>query len=151
MLGIAMKNAMRILDGLVAAEIAIEVSHRSKRRLFGLKGVAPLRQVARAPYRPDPNRGRGHPRHDIEEDELPDAAPLPPPALTPLERRSFDYTALEEAMALLDAVVRRTRHILTRRGPDMSSAPEPRPIDHQAANTLVEEDDTNVAQLAIPR
>jgi hypothetical protein len=28
MLGIATKNAMRILDGLVAAEIAIEVSHR---------------------------------------------------------------------------------------------------------------------------
>jgi hypothetical protein len=87
----------------------------------------------------------------LEEDELPDAAPLPPPALTPLERRSFDYTAPEEAMAHPDAVVRRTRHILTRRGPVMSSAPEPRPIDHQAANTLVEEENTNVTQLAIPR
>ena len=31
-LGIAVKNALRILDELVAAEIAIEVTHRSKRR-----------------------------------------------------------------------------------------------------------------------
>jgi hypothetical protein len=36
-LGIAVKNAIRILDELQAAEIAIEVTHRSKRRLFGLK------------------------------------------------------------------------------------------------------------------
>jgi hypothetical protein len=31
------------------------------------------------------------------------------PPLTPIERRAFDYTALEEAMAHLDAVVRQTR------------------------------------------
>ena len=40
-LGIAVKNALRILDALVAAGIAIEVTHRSKRWLFGLKGLAP--------------------------------------------------------------------------------------------------------------
>jgi hypothetical protein len=53
-LGIVVKSAIRILDTLVAAEIAIEVTHRSKRRLFGLKGLAPLRDIVRPPYRPEP-------------------------------------------------------------------------------------------------
>lgn len=105
-LGIAVKNAIRILAELLAAGTAIEVTHRSKRRLFGLQGLAPLRLVVRPPYRPDPNRGPGRPRQAIEEDEV---APPPLPPLTPIERRAFDYTALEEAMAHLDAVVRQTR------------------------------------------
>jgi hypothetical protein len=107
-LGIAVKNAIRILDALVSAEIAIEVTHRSKRRLFGLQGLTPLRDIVRPPYRPDPTRGPGRPRHDIEED-VPDVAPSPLPPLTPIERLAFDYTALEEAMAHLDAVVRASR------------------------------------------
>ena len=32
------------------------------------------------------------------------------PPLTSVERRAFDYSALDEAMAHLDAVVRHTRH-----------------------------------------
>jgi len=107
-LGIAVKNAIRILDELLATGIAIEVTHRAKRRLFGLQGLAPLQQVVHPPYRPDPNRGPGRPRHDIEEDVV-EAAPSPLPPLTPIERRAFDYTALEEAMAHLDAVVRTSR------------------------------------------
>ena len=113
-LGIAVKNAIRILDELVAAEIAIEVTHRAKRRLFGLHGLTPLRDAVRPPYRPDPNRGPGRPRHDTGEDE-PDAAPallLPPGPLTPIERRAFDYSALEEAMAHLEGVVRTSRQAL---------------------------------------
>ncbi|HTT78540.1 MAG TPA: hypothetical protein VMF86_02570 [Stellaceae bacterium] len=110
-LGIAIKSAIRILDALVATEIAIEVTHRSKRRLFGLQGLAPLRRVVQPPYRPDSNRGRGRPRHDIEED-VPVGSPSPLPPLTPIERRAFDYTGLEEAMAHLDAVVRASRSAL---------------------------------------
>ena len=110
-LGIAVKNAIRILDELLAAGTAIEVTHRSKRRLFGLQGLTPLRQVVHPPYRPDPDRGPGRPRHDIEED-VPEAAPSPLPPLTPIERRAFDYTALEEAIAHLDAVVRTSRFAL---------------------------------------
>ncbi|MGE4529437.1 MAG: hypothetical protein AB7D00_13815 [Rhodospirillaceae bacterium] len=110
-LGIAVKNAIRILDELRAAGTAIEVTHRSKRRLFGLQGLTPLRQVVRPSYRPDPNRGRGRPRHDIEENVV-EAAPSPLPPLTPIERRAFDYTALEEAMAHLDAGVRNSRNAL---------------------------------------
>jgi hypothetical protein len=110
-LGIAVKNAIRILDTLVATEIAIEVTHRSKRRLFALSGFVPIRDVVRPPYRPDPGRGRGRPRHEIEE-EPHDVALLALAPLTPIERRAFDYTALEEAMAHLDAVARRARHNL---------------------------------------
>ncbi|MDD2766001.1 MAG: hypothetical protein PHE83_18720 [Opitutaceae bacterium] len=110
-LGIAVKNAIRILDELRAAGTAIEVTHRSKRRLFGLQGLAPLQQVVRPPYRADPNRGHGRPRHDIEENVV-EAAPSPLPPLTPIERRAFDYTALEEAMAHLDSVLRNARNTL---------------------------------------
>jgi hypothetical protein len=111
-LGIAIKNAARILDQLCTAEIAIEVTHRSKRRLFGLAGLAPLRAVARPPYRADPSRRPGRPCHEsIDDKDETEAAPLPP--LSPIERSAFDYGALEEAMAHLDAVVRHARRALT--------------------------------------
>lgn len=109
-LGIAVKNAIRILDTLVAANIATEVTHRSKRRLFGLQGLTPLRDVVQPPYRPEPGRGRGRPPILSFDDDVADPPPLPP--LTPIERRAFDYSALEEAMAHLDAAVRQTRHNL---------------------------------------
>ena len=48
-LGMAVKNATLLLDDFCAAGIAIEVTHRSKRRLFGLTGLAPLRDVVRPP------------------------------------------------------------------------------------------------------
>lgn len=89
------------LDELQAAEIAIEGTHRSKRRLFGLTGLTPLRDVVRPPDRPDPSRGPGRPRFDVKDD--PPAAALGPlPPLTPMKRRAFDYTALEEAVAHLE-------------------------------------------------
>jgi hypothetical protein len=94
-------------------------------RWTSLKGLAPLREVVRPPYRPDPERGRGRPRHDIVDDP-PEMAPVPPRALTPIERRAFDYTALEEAMAHADAAVRRARHRLAalKRGEIPPSSPE---------------------------
>ncbi len=108
-LGIAVKTAIRILDDLATAEIAIEVTHRSKRRLFGLHGLTPLRDVVQPPYRPEPGRGRGRPPIPrFDDDDVADPPPLPPP-LTPIERREFDYTALEEAMAHLNAVVGTSR------------------------------------------
>jgi len=110
-LGIAVKNAIRILDALVAAGIAIDVTHRSKQPLFGLQDLTPLRDVVRPPYRPDPELGRGRPRREIETD-VPETNPVPLPPLTPIERRAFDYTALEEAMAHLDGVVRASRFAL---------------------------------------
>ena len=107
-IGMSIKCATELLDRFVATEVAVEVTHRSARRLFGLKGLAPLRDAVRPPYRPDPARGPGRPRAEVE-DELPAAEFGPLPPLTPIERRAFDYTALEEAMAHLDAVVRQVR------------------------------------------
>ena len=107
-LGVTVKSAIRLLDGLVTAGVAVEVTRRSKRRLFGLKGMAPLGEAVRPPYRPEPGRGRGRPPILAVEDDVTDT-PLP---LTPVERRTFDYTVLEEAMAHLDAVVRASRFAL---------------------------------------
>jgi hypothetical protein len=55
-LGMATKNATRLLEGFIRIGIASEVTHRSKRRLYGLKHLAPLREVAAAPpsARPPP-------------------------------------------------------------------------------------------------
>ena len=60
-LGMAMKNALELLDSFCADGIAIEVTHRSRRRLFGLAGLAPLRDEVLPPRRPEPGRGRGRP------------------------------------------------------------------------------------------
>ena len=51
-------NAVRLLDGLAGAAIAIELKHRSNRRLFGLRPMAPVAEAVRPPYRPEPGRGR---------------------------------------------------------------------------------------------
>jgi hypothetical protein len=70
--------------------------------------MAPLGETVRPPYRPKPGLGRGRPPILAVEDDVTDT-PLP---LTPVERRTFDYTVLEEAMAHLDAVVRASRFAL---------------------------------------
>ena len=65
-LGLAVKTAIWLLDGLVAAWVVAELNHRSKRRFFGLNGMEPLRKAVRPPYRPEPGRGRGRPPILIE-------------------------------------------------------------------------------------
>lgn len=137
-LGIAVKTAIRLLDDLVAAGIAIEITHRAKRRLFALAGLVPLRDIVRPPYRPDPNRGRGQPRHEVEED-FADAAPVSPQPLTPLERRAFEYNALEEAMSHLDAVVRRARQTLASPASNGALVPIGRQVE-AAADLIMEAD-----------
>jgi hypothetical protein len=107
-LSLAVKNAIGLLDSLVTAGVAVEVTHRSKRRLFGLKGLERLAAVVRPPDRPEPGRGRGQPPLIIEPSALP--APLPP--LTRIERQRFDYSELEAAMAYADQVTRETRRAL---------------------------------------
>jgi hypothetical protein len=120
-LGLAVKNAIRLLDSLVAAGVAVEVTHRSKRRLFGLKGMESLAEAVRPPYRPEPGRGRGRPPILAAEDEINGPPPLLPP-LTPIERRVFDYSNLDAAMAFADAAMRNARRALEqlRNGPPVS-------------------------------
>jgi hypothetical protein len=104
-LGMAVKNAAALLDDFRRAGIAVEVTHRSKRRLFGLVGLAPLWDVVRAPDRPDPNRGRGRPPLERSDDGT-DSLPIRPPApLTPLDRRQLEYSDLEHWMAQMDQTI----------------------------------------------
>jgi len=124
-LGMAMKNALDLLDGFCAQGIAIEVTHRSKRRLFGLAGLAPLRDEVSPPRRPEPGRGRGRPPAIRKGVELPAALPPPEHPLTPIERRSINYNELEGAMANLELVIRDTRRALdalARGEPESSSS-----------------------------
>jgi hypothetical protein len=109
-LGMAVKNAAMLLDEFCASGIAIEVTHRSKRRLFGLSTLAPLREGVAPPYRPIPGRGRGRPMTIREDDAVTD--PLPPPPLSPIERRPFDYSDLDHWMAHADQAIRQTKRTL---------------------------------------
>jgi hypothetical protein len=121
-IGMSNKCAGELLAQFCADGIVVEVTHRSARRLFGLEALAPLREAVRPPYRPDPNRGPGRPRETIVEAESEAEKDIPkPPSLSPLERRNFDYTALQEAMAHLDDVVRTARRTL--QSPDLACVP----------------------------
>ena len=88
-----------------------EVTHRAKRRLYGLAGLAPLRDEVAPPRRPEPGRGRGRPPVLPPEQASP-PPPLPAPALTPIARREFDTSDLEAAMAFVDEAIRRARRNL---------------------------------------
>ena len=112
-LGIAVKNATALLDVFCSMGIAVEVTHRSKRRLFGLAGLASLREAAAPPSRPVPGRGRGRPSRAVAAEATAPTLPSEPLApMSPLERWSYDYGELERAMAAVDATLRRTRRDL---------------------------------------
>ena len=108
--GMSIKCAGELLERFVAEEIAVEVTHRSARRLFGLAGLAPVREVTAPPRRPLPGRGRGRPRW--EEPPEPEPPPAPPPPVSHWNRPQIDYSALEEAMAYCDQIIRETRQRL---------------------------------------
>ena len=111
-LGMAVKNAAELLAGLCGDGIAVEVTHRSKRRLFGLAGLAPLRDEVAPPRRPEPGRGRGRPPTIRIEPEPPPQPPPPEIVLTPIERRAIDYSELEQWMAQAEQAIRSTRRTL---------------------------------------
>ncbi|WP_183117570.1 hypothetical protein [Gluconacetobacter azotocaptans] len=102
-LQMAPKNALALLDQFVERGIVVEVTHRSARRLFGLKGLAPLAEEVALPRRA--RRGSGRVRSPELDEPLVDAAPTPV-ALSPLARWQPDYADLEAAMAAADQVVR---------------------------------------------
>ena len=79
-----------------------------KAQPFGLTGLAPLRDVVRPPYRPEPGRGRGRPPL-MAEDAI-DPPALPP--VPPLDRRPFDYSDLAHWMTQMDQTIRQARRAL---------------------------------------
>jgi hypothetical protein len=120
LLGIAIKNATRLLDGFVVQGLASEVTHRSKRRLYGLKHLAPMRDATAPPRRPWPGRRPGRPGAAIIEPV--DAAtgeppgPLvPSPPLPPLERRQFDFSDIDQLLDRTDQAIRRAQNVLGER------------------------------------
>lgn len=107
-IGMSIKCTTELLDRFVGTQIAVEVTHRSARRLFGLAAMAPVRDATTAPRRPMPGRGRGRPRSDdLQEELVAPAAPLPP--MSRFQYPPIDYGALEGAMAHCDAVIRTAR------------------------------------------
>lgn len=117
-LGMAVKNAAALLEDFRSAGITVEITHRSKRRLFGLAGLAPLRDVVCPPERPDPTRGRGRRRLDrpgIAADIIQPSIPSAP--LDPVERRQFDFSDLERWMAQMDQTIRHARLTLSALAP----------------------------------
>ena len=117
-LGIATNNATRLLDGFVGLGIASEVSQRAKRRLYGLKHLAPLREATAPPRRPMPGRrpaGRVPPLWlPIPAARLPIRAfrLVPSPPLPPLERQKFDFSDIDRLLDLTDQAIRRTQRVL---------------------------------------
>jgi hypothetical protein len=112
--GISVKSAIALLEGFVRDGIAVEVTHRAARRLFGLKALGEaVRSAVRPPYRPEPGRGPGRPPLISAEAAEEPAPPLP--ALDPVPRRfpAIDYSGLEEAIAHADQVIRDTRRSLS--------------------------------------
>jgi hypothetical protein len=118
-LGMAAKNATRLLEGFVVLGIASEVTHRSKRRLYGLKHLAPLREAAAPPRRALPGRRPGRPSggpfptSDGNRGPAPTAPVRPPsPPLPPLERREYEFGELDRWLDLADQAIRRAQHLL---------------------------------------
>ena len=76
-LDMAVPNAAALLDQFTAAGIAVEVTHRSKRRVVGLALLAPLRDKDHSPRRPETGRGCGRPSNIRDEEVVADPPPLP--------------------------------------------------------------------------
>jgi hypothetical protein len=123
-LGMAVKNATGLLDAFAAAGVAVEITHRSRRRLFGLSGLAPLREGVRPPWRPEAGRGRGRPPIPRPESARPEAEFSENP-VSSLERRAFDYGDLDCWMANADLAIRKARGTLDRLAGQISDASAP--------------------------
>lgn len=114
-LGIAQKNAGRLLESFTILGIAVEVTHRSKRRLYGLKHLAPLRETtAPTRVRPPIPRGRGRPREitSVSDEAIPPPpatriAPSPPLLRVALD--AFEFAELDGWMAAAEDAIRRAQ------------------------------------------
>lgn len=122
LLGISIKNAIRLLDGFVVLGIVTEVTHRAKRRLYGLKHLAPLRQAAAPPSQPLPGRRPGRPRGAMMSAAAdsgpgnPPAPLVPSPPLPPRERQQFDFSGIDQLLDQTDQAIRRAQRIIEEYG-----------------------------------
>jgi len=105
------KNAAALLEDFCTAGIAVEVTHRSARRLFGLVGLAPLRDEIAPPRRPMPGRSRGRPP-SLRTEEGMTPAPLPEPPSMRIKPPPIDFAELEQCIAQAEQTIRHTRRTL---------------------------------------
>ncbi|AOX21725.1 hypothetical protein [Kozakia baliensis] len=112
LLGVSLKGAYLYLERFLADGLVVEVTHRSARRLFALKGLEPLRDAVAPPRRPLPGRKRGRPRRDAVEAGTFSAVDLAPPSDPSPSPEPIDYAALEEALAAADAAIARFRKVI---------------------------------------
>lgn len=117
-LQMAPKNALMLLDQFVDQGVVVEVTHRSARRLFGLKGLAPLAEGVALPRRA--RRGANRVCETIAED----VSSLS--SMSPLARWQPDYADLEAAMAAADQAVRNADSRLKDLGLDGPARPQVR-------------------------
>jgi hypothetical protein len=111
--GMSVKSAIALLDGFVRDGVAVEVTHRAARRLFGLKELGEaVRHAVRPPYRPEPGRGRGRPPLLSTPPVEATAPPLPALDPVPLLLPAIDYSGLQAAIAHADQVIRDSRRSL---------------------------------------
>ncbi len=116
-LGVAINNATRLLDGFVVLGIVSELTQRSKRRLYGLKHLAPLREATAPPRRPQPGQRPSWPSAtpiDAVEGDWAELTPVlaPSPPLPPLAQREFDFSELDRLLDLTDQAIRRAQEVL---------------------------------------
>lgn len=111
-LGIAIKNAIRLLNELCAEGIAIEVTHRLRRRLFGLNGLAPLHEAAVPPRSTIPEWRNGRRRLEFVGATEANRPSQLLPFLSTDKRSSLDYSDFEQAITQLDARIGNTRQLL---------------------------------------
>jgi len=110
MLGISIKASYVMLERFLADGIVVEVTHRSARRLFALKGFEPLRDIVSAPRRPIPGRRRGRPRRETEETICsPEERDRPLAPISAQASLNVDYDALEEAIAATDKAIEKIK------------------------------------------
>jgi hypothetical protein len=119
LLGITIKNATRLLDSFVAQGIVIELTRRSKRRLYGLDHLTPLREAVSPPRRPQPGRRPGRPgaASTVAGIHAQEAAPLPPlpsPSPIPWVRQTFDFSEIDRLLEITDEAIARADRILER-------------------------------------
>ena len=137
-LGMATNNATRLLEGFVGLGIASEVTHRAKRRLYGLTHLAPLREAAAPPRHPVPGRRPGRPSAalftgaDPAGQGLADLAwPFPAsPPLPPLASPTFEFGELDRWLDLADQAIRRVERVLGQYPSSPAGRPLPFGRDH---------------------
>ncbi len=106
---LALKNAIGLLDSLVTAGVAVEVTHRCEASAVRAQGSGAARCRGGPPERPHRGAGVASRRSSSTRPRCRLSA-LPPLART--ERPRFDYSELEAAMAYAEQVTRETRRAL---------------------------------------